>query len=40
MYGPEVMLVMFLLRLVVPFGLILWIGESVRRRQPNRLHGM
>ncbi len=32
MYGSEVMLVMLLLRVVVPVGLLLWIGESARRR--------
>lgn len=33
MYGTEVMLVMLLLRLVVPVGLLLWVGETIRRRQ-------
>jgi len=40
MYGPEILLVMFVLRLVVPVGLMLWLGETVRRRQFNRLHGI
>ena len=31
MYGPEIMLVMLFLRLVVPVGLLLWIGEVARR---------
>ncbi len=33
MYGPEVMLIMLVLRLVVPVGLLLWIGEGARRHQ-------
>ncbi len=32
MYGTGVMLVMLLLRVVVPVGLLLWIGETARRR--------
>ncbi len=35
MYGPEVMLVMLLLRLVIPVGLLLWIGEGTRRRRAS-----
>ncbi len=35
MYGPEVMLVMLLLRLVIPLGLLLWIGEETRRRRAS-----
>ncbi len=38
MNGPEVMLVMLLLRLVVPFSLLLWIGETARRRDLPGMH--
>ncbi len=37
MYGSEVMLVMLLLRLVLPVSLLLWIGESTRRRRVDSL---
>jgi hypothetical protein len=40
MNAPEIMLVMLLVRLVMPFGLMLWIGESVRRHQLANLHQM
>ncbi len=33
MFGTEVMLVMFLLRVAIPVGLLLWIGETVQRRR-------
>jgi hypothetical protein len=33
MNGSEVILILFLARLVVPVGLMLWIGEAARRRQ-------
>ena len=32
MYGPEVMLIMLILRLIVPIGLLLWAGEAAQRR--------
>ncbi len=34
MFGTTVIVVMLLLRLVIPVGLLLWVGESVRRRYP------
>ena len=33
MFGSEVMLIMVLLRLVIPIGLLLWLGEVARRRE-------
>jgi hypothetical protein len=33
MNGSEIILVMFLARLVIPVGLMLWIGEAARRRE-------
>jgi hypothetical protein len=33
MNGPEVILIMFLARLIIPVGLMLWIGETARRRE-------
>ena len=33
MNAPEMMLVMLVARLVIPFGLLLLIGEGTRRRQ-------
>lgn len=32
MYGPEVILIMLVLRVVIPVGLLLWVGEIARRR--------
>ena len=33
MNAPVVMLVLLLMRLIIPFGLLLWIGENVQRRR-------
>ncbi len=38
MYGTEVMVVMFLLRVAIPLGLLLWIGETVQRRHLAKFH--
>ncbi|WKZ37150.1 MAG: hypothetical protein QY332_04320 [Anaerolineales bacterium] len=35
MNGSEIILLLFLVRLVVPFGLLLLAGEWVRRRHVN-----
>ncbi len=35
MYGIEVMLTLFFTRIVLPFGLLLLVGERVRRRETN-----
>lgn len=35
MNGSEIILVLFLVRLVVPFGLLLLVGELVRRHEAN-----
>ena len=35
MYGIEVMLTLFITRIVLPFGTLLLIGEWVRRREAN-----
>ncbi len=32
MNAPEMMLILVLIRFVIPFGLLLWIGETARRR--------
>lgn len=37
MNAPEIMLVMLVFRLIIPFGLILSIGESARRRNAANL---
>jgi hypothetical protein len=38
MNAPEMMLIMLLLRLIIPFGLVLVIGEGIRRRRARNLH--
>ena len=38
MFGTEVMLVMFLLRVAIPVGLLLWIGETIQRRNLAKFH--
>lgn len=38
MNGPEIMLVMLVARLVIPLGLLLWIGEGARRRNTASFH--
>jgi hypothetical protein len=35
MYGVEVMLTLFVTRIVLPFGLLLLVGEWVRRRETD-----
>ncbi len=40
MYGIGVMLVMLVLRVVIPVGLLLWIGEKIRQRQLPGSHPM
>ena len=40
MYGAEVILVMLVLRLVIPVGLLLWVGEIARRRNPANFERM
>ncbi len=40
MNAPEVILILLLVRLVIPFGLLLWVGESVQRRRLTGLHRM
>jgi hypothetical protein len=35
MNGIEIVVLLFVVRLVVPFGLLLLIGEWMRRRQVN-----
>ena len=39
MYAAQVLLFMLLFRLVIPFGLLLWIGESVRRHSAAACYG-
>ncbi len=42
MYGTAVVLILLVVRVVIPVGLLLWIGEIVRQRQPldvNRTPG-
>ncbi len=38
MFGTEVMVVMFLLRVALPVCLLLWIGETVQRRHLAKFH--
>jgi hypothetical protein len=38
MNAPEIMLVMLVVRVVIPVGLLLWVGESARRRRLGDLH--
>lgn len=38
MNGPEVVLAMLLLRVVIPISLIFWIGENQRRRHFGNFH--
>ncbi len=40
MFGAAVMLIMLVLRVVIPLGLLLWLGERVRRHQPTDFHQM
>ncbi len=32
MFGAEVVVTMLVLRVIIPVGLLLWVGETVRRR--------
>ncbi len=32
MFGTGVVLAMLVLRVIIPVGLLLWVGETVRRR--------
>lgn len=38
MNAPEIMLVMLVVRVVIPVGLLLWVGEGARRRRLGDLH--
>ena len=38
MNATEILLVMFLLRVVLPVSLLLWIGEKAHQRQLANLH--
>ena len=38
MNAPEILLILLVLRVVIPVGFLLWIGESERLRQLARLH--
>jgi hypothetical protein len=40
MNAPEMMLILVLLRLVIPFGMLLWVGETVQRRRIVHSHRM
>lgn len=40
MNAQEVMLVLVLLRLVIPFGMLLIVGEWLNRRERARYHRM
>ncbi len=40
MNAPELMLALFVLRLILPFGLLLLIGERMRRRERARFYKM
>ncbi len=40
MNAPEIILILLLVRLVIPFGLLLWVGESVQRRRRADFHRM
>ena len=33
MNAPIIILILLLVRLVIPFGLLLWVGENIQRRQ-------
>ncbi len=33
MFGMEVILIMLVLRVAIPVGLLLWIGETIRQRR-------
>ncbi len=42
MYGTVVVTILLVLRVVIPIGLLLWIGEIARQREPldfNRTSG-
>lgn len=42
MYGTAVVIILLVLRVVIPVGLLLWMGEIARQRQPldlNRTSG-
>ncbi len=39
MYATEVLLTMLVLRVIVPVGLLLWLGENERRRRLGHLRG-
>jgi hypothetical protein len=38
MYGTAVILIMLVLRVVIPVGLLLCVGEIARRRNPGNFH--
>ncbi len=38
MYGSVVVITMLLLRVVIPVGLMLWVGEAARRRDLAEIH--
>jgi hypothetical protein len=38
MNGPEIVLMLFLLRLVLPLSLLLWLGERVRQGEMRRFY--
>ncbi len=38
MNAPEMLLIMLVLRVVIPVGLVMWIGETQQRRQLAGLH--
>jgi hypothetical protein len=35
MNGSEIILLLFLVRLIIPFGLLMLAGESLRRKESN-----
>jgi hypothetical protein len=37
MFGFEVILILMIIRVLLPLALILWMGESVRRREVKNL---
>lgn len=39
MNGPEVVLILFLIRIVLPLTFLLWLGERVRRQEMKQFYG-
>ena len=35
MNGLEIVLLLFVARLVIPFGVLIWVGEWLRRKESN-----